>query len=290
MKIGVIGANGQLGMDVCEAFSARAHSVIRLTHTDIDVGDLDKLKEVLGSANFDVVINTSAYHNLDLCEKNPNVSFLVNSTGAKNLAILSNDLNFKLVHYSTDYVFDGKKNTPYEVEDIPNPINVYGVSKLAGEELIQDISQNYVIIRTASLFGRSPCRAKNGLNFVRLMLKLASENKPIQVVNDQFSSPTWTADVAEQTLQFVLNDVTGLYHAVGEGGCSWYEFAQEVFKIARVQANLSPKSTVEDEKAIKRPKYSVMSNIKISKLGINVMNTWEHALRRYLECCGSQNL
>jgi dTDP-4-dehydrorhamnose reductase len=278
MKVNVIGANGQLGVDIHKVFDDGGQEVVPLSHNDVGVEDFDQVKRIVETMRPDVVINTSAHHNLDACEKNPNTSFAVNAVGVRNLAILSNEFKFKLVHFSTDYVFDGTKTTPYHENDISNPLNVYGVSKLAGELFIQYIAENYIIIRTSSLFGKNPCRAKSGLNFVKLMLRLASEGKPIQVVNDQFSSPTCTTDLAQETYRMVKNDICGLYHVVSNGGCSWYEFAEEIFRISSVSANLSSKVSVFDPKAIKRPKYSVMSTLRLDI----VMPHWKDALKRYL--------
>jgi len=283
MKIGVIGANGQLGVDICKAFANVAgNEVISLTHKDIALENIDSISYTLPMIGADIIINTAAYHNLDECEKNVYKSFLLNTEAVRDLAILSNQLKFKLVHISTDYVFDGIIKTPYMEGDIPNPLNVYGVTKLAGEYFIQNIAKDYLIIRTSSLFGKNPCRAKGGLNFVQLMLKLADENKPIQVVADQFSAPTCTSDLAIQIRTMVQQNAFGLYHVVSDGGCSWYEFAKEIFRISGKTPNLSPKATLYDEKATRRPMYSVLSNSKLSRDGFGIMPTWNDALRSYL--------
>ena len=282
MKIGVIGANGQLGVDICDVFLKPECEVVPLTHQDIKIDDFYSVNPVLEHIKPDVVINTAAHHQLDICEFAPGTSFAVNAAGARNLAIVSNLLRFKLVHISTDYVFDGLKKTPYEEEDMPNPLNVYGVTKLAGEYFIRNIAKDYLIIRTSSLFGKNPCRAKNGLNFVQLMLKLANENKPIQVVADQITAPTCTSDLAIQIRTMVQQDAFGLYHVVSEGGCSWYEFAKEIFRISGKTPELSSKATLYDEKATRRPMYSVLSNSKLSRDGFGTMLTWNDALRNYL--------
>lgn len=276
MKIGVIGANGQLGVDICQAFSK--HEVVPLNHQDIPMENEVLIRRVLENLKPQVVINTSAYHQLDLCEKNPVMSFAVNALGPKTLAMLSRELGFKLVHFSTDYVFNGFNTTPYVEISPTRPLNVYGVSKLAGECFIDAHAPNALIIRTASLFGKSPCRAKNGLNFVQLMLKLAREGKPISVVDDQFSSPTNTADLAEQTLKLVEADVVGLRHVVNEGGCSWFEYATEIIALSGIMAQVTPKKTVLAPDAVRRPSYSVMETIYDDAR----MPHWKDALKRYL--------
>jgi len=284
MKIGIIGANGQLGADICKVFKEEGHTVVPFTHSNFGIEQYELMMPALESQNLDVIINTSAAHHLQQCENNANKAFEVNALGARNLALLSKKLGFKLVHISTDYVFDGKQCTPYQENDLPNPLNVYGISKLAGEHFIESILKSYLIIRTASLFGNNPCRAKGGLNFVQLMLKLAREGKPISVVEDQYSSPTNTLDLAIQIEKMVISQ-TGLFHVVNDGGCSWFEFAQTIFELKGLFPDLSPKKFQLDPNEIQRPKYSVLNTAKLSQSGVHCMRHWKLALKDYLNEC-----
>jgi dTDP-4-dehydrorhamnose reductase len=280
MKICIIGSNGQLGTDIYKESKEAGYEVFPLNHTDIDIRAFSRLQNIFNTIKPDVVINTAAYHNTDVCEKTPIISFEINSFGARNLALLSNDFKFKLIHFSTDYVFDGEKDWTYFDDDVPNPINIYGTSKFAGELFIKNISENYFIIRVSSLFGPNQCRAKNGLNFVQLMLKSAKENKPIQVVDDQVSSPTYTPAAAKEVIKFVKNDYQkGIYHLSCVGSCSWYKYAEEIFNIKNLTPQLSPKKTIETPGCAKRPKNSSLAT---THRDIIRMPHWKEALKKYL--------
>ena len=285
MKVAVIGANGQLGCDVCEAFREQGDDVTELNHNVIDVSDFNSVLSKLSVAKPDIVINTAAMHKVEDCENSHNLAFAVNTIGAKNLAMISNDLDFVLVHISTDYVFDGAKKEPYVETDCPGPLNIYWLTKLGGEYFIQNIASKYFILRVSGLYGKNPCRAKGGLNFVDLMLKLAGETDEVRVVADEILTPTFTVDVAKQIYELTKNNYYGLYHATAQGSCSWYQFAANIFEISCTNVKLSVADPSEFETKVPRSKYCVLENRALENLGLDVMQHWEKSLKKYL-CTG----
>ena len=282
MKVVVIGANGQLGSDICKILSKKGYEVSGTNRNAIDVTDMSMCKERLTEIKPEAVINTAAFHNVEQCERDPITSFSVNAIGARNLAILSNELDFKIIHFSTDYVFDGLKKMPYVESDIPMPLNVYGNTKLSGEIFIRTISKSYFIARVSGLFGISPCRAKGGLNFIRLMLKLAKERDEVSVVNSESLAPTYTVDVAMQIEKLLQTDNFGLYHMASNGSCSWYEFAKAIFELAKSKVKLSVASPDEFPAKVPRPTYSVLENAALKSIGMDIMPHWRDAMKRYL--------
>jgi dTDP-4-dehydrorhamnose reductase len=288
VKIAILGSNGQLGCDVVRAFADDGHDVRSLTHADIELSSLDSVRSCLSSQNADVVINTAAMHNVEACDSDPLKAFAVNALGACNLAKVTRDLCATIVHVSTDYVFDGSKGQPYVELDTPLPLNVYGNSKLAGEYFVRSLNPKHFVVRTSALYGTHPCRAKGGLNFVDLMLKLARERGRVRVVDNEFVSPTPTADLARQIVGLSACNAYGLYHATAEGSCSWYEFAREIFSVAGVQVILEPASPGEFPAKVRRPQYSVLENCELKKRGLNVFKPWQDGLTTYL--CETQVL
>ena len=282
MNIAVIGSNGQLGSDVVQAFTALDHKVRALTHADIELSSLDSVKNCLSLENSDVVVNNAAMHHVDNCENDPHRAFAVNAIGARNLAIVTRDLGATIIHISTDYVFDGKKSEPYVESDAPLPLNVYGNSKLAGEYFVRTVNPKHFVLRTSALYGKHPCRAKGGLNFVELMLKLAHERGRVRVVDGEFVSPTPTADVARQIVALSSTDRYDLYHATAEGSCSWYEFAREIFSVADIGVKLEVASPTEFPAKVPRPHYSVLENSGLKNLGLNCFRPWQTGLAKYL--------
>jgi len=281
MKVAIIGANGQLGSDLKTVFSAQ-HEIFSLNHSDIEVSDLDNTKQVLSELKPDVVINTSAFHNVPLCEKDPALSFAINGTGALNLAKVCTDINARFVHYSTDYVFDGNKQKPYIESDQCNPLNVYATTKLAGENFTLAYASKPYVIRVSGIYGNVPCRAKGG-NFVTTMLKLAKEKPEVRVVNDEVLTPTPTSAIAEMTLELLKKEAYGLYHMTCEGQCSWYEFAKAIWEIMELKTPLYPASVHDFPVTVKRPFYSVLENNNLKKLSIRSMPEWKPALSRFLK-------
>jgi dTDP-4-dehydrorhamnose reductase len=204
----------------------------------------------------------------------------VNGIGALNLAKVTEALGVDFVHISTDYVFDGKKQAPYIETDATNPLNVYAITKLAGEHFVSAYSSRHYIVRSCGLYGHATCRAK-GTNFVEMMLKRATEQSELRVVNDEIITPTYTFHLAEQIRELVKTKAYGLYHATNNGFCSWYEFACAIFEIANVSINVTPISSKEFAAPLKRPSYSVLENEALKKLGCDIMPHWKESLRHY---------
>ena len=282
MRITVIGANGQLGTDVAEAYRKVGEESTDLTHSEIDISSLESTRSALSGTRPEVIVNTAAMHHVENCEMEPLRAYNVNAIGSRNLAIVARELDAKLVHISTDYVFNGAKREPYIEEDRPAPLNVYGNTKLAGEAFLQEVGEKYFILRTSALYGRHPCRAKGGRNFVELMLKLARERDVLRVVNDEVVSPTSTAELAKQIVVLSRTNHYGLYHATAEGSCSWYEFAKTILELENVKTTLSVASPEEFPSKVPRPKYSVLENRALKALGLNSFHSWQEGLQCYL--------
>jgi len=278
MRIVVIGSTGQLGTDLMKVLGTD-HEVIGLTHSDIEATDYNSCL-ILKKFDPDVIINTAAFHKTDLCEDEPLKTFSVNALGAKNVAVISKEIDAACVFISTDYVFDGTKNEPYTEDDVPNPINTYGISKLAGE-LYTRWNPKHYIIRVASLFGVAGASGKGG-NFVETMIKKAKNGEVIRVVDDMWMSPTYTKDAAtviKKILEFGLP--FGVYHVTNQGFCTWFEFAKEIFDQLGLRPTLEPIRTEELKMKAKRPRFSALKSIKLPKYGIH-MREWKEALYDYL--------
>jgi dTDP-4-dehydrorhamnose reductase len=281
MKLAVIGANGQLGTDLQQVLTAE-HDVIGLNHTDIEITDVDSVKNVLSSAKPDVVLNTAAYHVVPEAEKFSDKAFQINGSGVLNLARVCQELGIRLVHYSTDYVFDGKKQKPYTENDCPNPLNVYAATKLSGEHFALNYSDKSYVIRVSGIYGKVPCRAKGG-NFITTMMKLAKEKPEVKVVNDEILTPTPTNYIAKNTAALIKTDAFGLYHMSCAGEVSWYEFAKTIWDTLQLKTPLYPASVKDFPLIVKRPFYSVLENTNLNKLGIDLMPHWKEALKEFLK-------
>jgi dTDP-4-dehydrorhamnose reductase len=282
MKVAVIGANGQLGADVVRAYQANGDQVQPLTHADMELSNIDAVSACLQEIQPHVIVNTAAMHHVENCERDPERAFAVNGIGARNLALASRESGAVLIHVSTDYVFDGNKNAPYEESDAPRPLNVYGNTKLAGEYFVRCSTDRYFVIRTSAIYGKNPCRAKGGLNFVELMLKLAKERGEVNVVDSEFVSPTPTSQIAAQIVALGQSDRYGLYHATAEGSCSWFEFAQEIFRLTKTKVKLNVAGPREFPAKVPRPKYSVLENRELKAQGLNRFRPWTEGLSEYL--------
>jgi dTDP-4-dehydrorhamnose reductase len=283
MKIVVIGANGQLGSDLVAAFTAHGDAVSALTHSHIEIADPDSVSCVLEEIKPQVIVNTAAMHQVENCERDPVKAFAVNGLGSKNLAVVAQSLGAVLMHVSTDYVFDGSKGSPYTENDNPRPLNAYGITKLAGEHFVRAHTEKHFVVRTSGLYGKSPCRAKSGLNFIELMLKLARERGEVRVVDSEVVSPTSTAELAQQLVQLSRSECYGLYHATAEGSCSWYEFAREIFALTDTPVRLKVAGPGELPAKVPRPKYSVLENQALKGRGLNTFKPWQDGLHTYLE-------
>ncbi len=281
MRVAIIGGDGQLGSELCAVFARRGHEIVRLVHDDIELSDFRSVHELLSRLNADVVVNSAAMANVPKCEENPETAFAVNAVGARNLAVFSRESGTKLVHISTDYVFDGAKSTPYVEHDRPLPLNVYGNSKLAGEHFIEAIATRYFILRTSGLYGKHPCRAK-GHNFVDLMLKLARAREEVHVVADEILTPTSAVEVARQVAAVADTEAYGLYHATAEGQCSWHEFAAQIFAVSGASVRLKVAEPERFACSVMRPAYSVLENAALKENGLNRLGAWQDGLRDYL--------
>ena len=280
MKAVLIGADGQLGSDIGKFIEKK--NVVGLTISDIDITDEVKLNKVLSSHSPEVVINTAAFHRVDDCEKENLKAFSVNSVAVRYLAVACKKLGAKLVHISTDYVFDGEKGSPYIEDDMPNPKSAYGISKLAGELYIKYLLPEHFIIRTSSLFGIAGCLGKGGGNFIETMMKAGREKGEAKVVADQVVSPTYTYDLARKISELIKTTHYGTYHITNRGECSWYEFAKKIFELARMKVDIKPVTTDFYNAPAHRPKYSVLRHKHLEALGLDDMRTWQDALKDYL--------
>jgi dTDP-4-dehydrorhamnose reductase len=279
MKAILIGANGQLGTDICSVWPA--DGLVPLTIDDLDVTDRTRVFEVIEEHKPDLVLNTSAFHNVDVCELEPERAFAVNAIAVQHLADACVEHGAALLHMSTDYVFGGGAGRAYAETDAPDPVNVYGASKAAGEHIIRQRLDQHYIVRSSGLFGVAGAAGKGG-NFVETMLRLAREGKPIKVVDDQVLSPTFTPDLAAKLLELVQTGLYGTYHITGRGACSWYDFARAIFEECGLNPDVSPTTTASFGANALRPPYSVLSNDALARAGITMMRPWREALRDYL--------
>jgi dTDP-4-dehydrorhamnose reductase len=282
MNVAVLGANGQLGRDVAAAFSAQGHTVTSLTHEQVEVATQDSVRAALEGIRPNLVVNTAAFHNVEKCEADPALAFAVNGMGARNVAQVSDALGATLIHISTDYVFDGLKGTPYTEDDRANPLNVYGNTKLSGENFVQTTNPRHFVVRVSAIYGENPCRAKGGLNFVELMLKLSHEKPELRVVDDEFVTPTPTAQIAGQLVELSRSSHYGLYHATAEGSCSWYEFAAAIFELTGTKVRLERARPGEFPAKVPRPRYSVLENAALKSKALNIFTHWRDGLENYL--------
>ncbi len=283
----ITGASGMLGRDLVEVLS-KEHEVVGLDVKGsrfivCDITDREKTIEVICDAKPEIVIHTAAYTDVDGCEKNPDLAYRVNGIGTQNVALACKECKAVMAYISTDFVFDGKKGKPYLESDKPNPLSIYGKSKLEGEKYISSLLDKYFIIRTSWLFG------KHGKNFVDTILKLAKEKKELRVVNDQIGSPTYTKDLAQaiskliSNFQFPISNY-GIYHISNSGSCSWYEFAQKIIRTSHIthHTSLKPISSGELNRPAKRPKFSVLDNSRYIRIVGEPLRLWQKALREYL--------
>jgi dTDP-4-dehydrorhamnose reductase len=280
MRMMVIGADGQLGTDITEYFKNRC-DLIPLTLTDLDITHADAVRQTMERIKPDVVANTAAYHHTEMCERNPLLAFQVNAVAVRDLALAAERVGAKVVHFSTDYVFDGLKNTPYTETDCPNPVSVYGVSKRAGELLLMNVNDRHLILRISGIYGKARCMAKGG-NFINSMLRLVREKKPIRVVTDEILTPTSTMEICKQLDVMLQHGLSGIYHVTNEGSCSWHAFAKEIFTCLNLGVDVQEARVADFPITIKRPHYSVLENAKLKSMGLNIMSDWKTALHDFL--------
>jgi dTDP-4-dehydrorhamnose reductase len=282
LDVGVIGANGQLGRYIMRVFgNSDAVDAFPLTRKELDVTIPDAIQQALSGRRLDVLINTSAAHGRDT-EMALGNTFAVNTLGPKYLALYCQERGVDLAHISTDYVFRGDIKRPYVETDCAEPVNAYGISKLAGEFMIKATTARYYIVRVSGLYGVGGCRAKNNSNFVEMMLAKATEGGPIRVVDDQFVTPTYVLDIAGSLLQLIQTRKYGVYHMTNAGACSWYEFTKEIFRLAKVDVDVQPIQTEQSGAVVTRPMYSVLDNCNLRAIGLPDLRPWQEALAAYM--------
>src|SRR5262249_46959010 len=246
-----------------------------------DIGDGIAVGSVLGALRPDVVVNTAAFHNVPRCETEPERAYALNAVAPRRLARTCTELGARLVHVSTDYVFDGAKRAPYVETDRPMPLNVYGVSKLAGEHEVLGAGGNHQVVRSSGLYGIRPCRAKGG-NFIDTMYRVAAQQPEVRVVDDEILTPTFTADLAAQIRVFALEGEPGPTPDTKQGSCSWYEFARAIFDLGRLATPLAATSVKAQAAPVRRPVYSVLENAALAAAGLDRMRPWREALTDYM--------
>ncbi len=284
MKILLLGYNGQLGSDLFKLIDGKRNlfELILPSRKELDLSQLDESYKFLKDQSFQILINCTAYNRVDDAElKNISEAFNINSHAVKLMAEVCESKKARLIHLSTDYVFDGLKSKPYQESDPPCPLNVYGSSKALGEKFAQMICSDSLIIRAASLFGIVGSSGKRG-NFVETMIRLGKEKRELKIVNDITMSPTSTMDLAKMIFKLIeIEAAPGIYHAVNSGEATWYEFAKEIIEQARIDAQVIPVGSGEYPTKAVRPKYTVLNNSKITNI-IGEIPHWKNALREYL--------
>ncbi len=282
MKVALIGANGQLGSDLLKVLDSV--EVIPLIHANIEVSNMNSVRQALIQHQPDVIINTAAFHRVDDCETDPMKTFQVNTIGARNVAVVAQEIGAKLVYLSTDYVFGGECESctvPYTEFDTPIPLSVYGRSKLAGENLVQHLCAKYFIVRGSGFFGIAGSSGKGG-NFVETMLRQGKERNELRVVNDQVFSPTYAKDIANKIVQLISTNYYGIFHVTNSGICSWYEFAKEILRLVGLKTKVIPITSDQYPQKAKRPHYSVLDNFHLRLLDMDDMRPWQEALVDYM--------
>lgn len=277
MKVLVTGVKGQLGFDVVNELEKRGIEAVGVDIQEMDITDRTSVEQVIRQEAPDAVIHCAAYTAVDAAEENEALCRRVNADGTRNIAEVCKALDSKMIYISTDYVFSGEGERPWEPEDERAPKSVYGQTKYEGELAVQELLEKYFIVRIAWVFG------VNGRNFVKTMLKLAENHDTITVVNDQFGSPTYTYDLARLLVDMVQTDKYGIYHATNEGICSWYDFACAIFKEAGISMNVKPVTSEEYGAKASRPANSRMSKEKLTQQGFERLPAWQDALKRYLD-------
>jgi dTDP-4-dehydrorhamnose reductase len=280
MKVLVTGAGGQLGREITSLCHERGIGCSSYTSGELDITNRNKVHALVSAGSPDVIINCAAYNAVDRAEDEWKKAFLVNGIGVKNLALAANENNAVLVHYSTDYVFNGRKTRPYTIADTPDPVSRYGQSKLLGEQMAIHHADRYYLIRTSWVFGKGPS------NFVKKILEWSREKTGLSVVDDQVSSPSYTADLATATLDLLSTHSYGLYHITNSGSCSRFEWAEYVLGLAGWRGKLLPAKSGDFKTAADRPAYSVLDNFGTEEVLGSSLPHWQDATNRFLKEIG----
>ena len=276
MKILVTGVKGQLGYDVVKALESRGYQPVGVDREEMDLMNNNMIQNFIMNLKPEAIIHCAAYTAVDQAEEEVEICYQINAEAVKVMAECAKTLDIPMIYISTDYVFDGTKASEYVETDIPNPINVYGASKLKGEQYVQQLLEKFYIVRISWVFGI------NGNNFIKTMQRLGNEQDQLNIIHDQVGSPTYTADLASLLVDMIETNRYGIYHATNEGYCSWYEFADEIFKQSQLDVMLHPITTDQYKTKAKRPLNSKMSKQKLSDYGFHRLPTWQEALKNYL--------
>jgi len=280
-RVLIVGSGGQLGIELFREFTARGFEVTGMQRAELDITDAAKVEQCVARLDPSLVINAAAYNMVDVAEKEPAAAFQVNALAVRNLAVACRQADARLVHFSTDYVFDGLKNAPYVEEDETHPLGAYAVSKLAGELYARAYLDNALVIRTSGVFGPQGLNTARG-NFIELMLRLAGSGQPIKVVEDHVASPTYSPVLAARTADLAARNVHGIFHAGGGTAVSWFDYARLIFRLAGLNPELRPTNEREYRTAARRPRYSALSNQKMESTGVEPFPSLETAVRSYL--------
>ena len=276
----VFGAAGQLGVELVRELKARRYAVTAWDRTQVDITDTSAVERALAQTDAEVVFNAAAYNQVDVAEKEPLAALQVNGLAVRNLALACRQIDAQLVHFSTDYVFDGCARHPYVEDDPPHPLGAYAVSKLAGELYAQAYLERVLVVRTSGVFGPGGLLTARG-NFVELMLRLAASGQPIRVVEDHVASPTFAPLLAARTADLVERTQSGVFHVGGGSPTSWFQFARTIFEVAGLQPMLMATNEREYRTAARRPKYSALSNAKMERAGLAPMPPLREAVEAY---------
>ena len=283
-RVLLLGASGQLGSDLARLLEGP--HLVALSRRALDVTDAAAVARMVADVKPAVILNTTAFNRVDDAEADPAPAFAVNAVPVHHLARVAERHQARLVHFSTDYVFGGSGSGPFTEDAIPAPLNAYGVSKLAGELCVRSAGPRHLVIRSSGLYGVAGSRGKGG-NFVETMRRLAHEQKPIRVVDDQVLSPTYTSDLAEAVVRLLAADPPGgLYHLTNGGACSWFEFARRIFDLCGLRPDLVPTSSAAFGARARRPSNSVLASTRLQALGLAPLRPWPEALAAYLAATG----
>jgi dTDP-4-dehydrorhamnose reductase len=277
MKILITGANGQLGRDMQKMLSKQSIDYIAADSKKLDISDLSSVRQFIGGHDVDVIVNCAAYNAVDLAETQWRAAFQVNGLGTRNLAIISNQIGALIVHFSTDYVFNGLANRPYTIADAPCPLNRYGESKLLGESYIRDLADRFILIRTSWLFGQA------NDNFPKKIISWSHNKKELKIVHDQISSPTYTIDLAGATLDLISKEILGTYHVTNSGSCSRYDWAAYILERLGWEGTLIPAISDEFQTPARRPPFSVLDNFGLQETLGYALPDWKNATTRFLD-------
>lgn len=272
----VTGSTGQLGSDVVKELLKRGYSTLSPNRSELNLCSEDNIRNYISNSNCEAIVHCAAYTQVDKAEDEKDLCIKINATATKHIVKCAKILDIPMIYISTDYVFDGTKDGEYTENDETNPINIYGESKLAGEKYVQEILDKYYIVRTSWVFNI------NGKNFIETMLRLSKANNQLSIVNDQIGSPTYTKDLSRLLVDMLETSKYGLYHATNEGYCSWYEFADTIFKLANINIDIKAINSNEYASRAKRPMNSKLSKDKLIEYGFKPLPHWEDALKDYL--------